>query len=141
MPGPAPPVSVPVPVPVPVPLPVPVSVPAPPVSVPVPVPDVSVPDVSLEESQLDWIDVLLGLREKQCRTAGGPYLVPLSSPVLVCYYRADLLEKAGLKAPDSWQEYQNLLDRLPATEHQSFFECVVERLSASLLLLQAEGRA
>jgi multiple sugar transport system substrate-binding protein len=71
------------------------------------------PDVSLEESQLDWNDVLLGLREKQCRTAGGPYLLPLSSPVLVCYYRADLLEKAGLKAPESWQEYQNLLDRLP----------------------------
>lgn len=73
----------------------------------------ALPEVALDESQLDWNDVLQGLREKQCRTAGGPYLLPLSSPVLVCYYRADLLEKAGLKAPDSWQDYQNLLDRLP----------------------------
>jgi multiple sugar transport system substrate-binding protein len=70
------------------------------------------PEPALDESQLHWNDVLQGLREKQCTADGGPYLMPLSEPVLVCYYRADLLEKAGLKPPESWNDYQTLLDRL-----------------------------
>ncbi|MDB5388069.1 MAG: extracellular solute-binding protein family 1 [Planctomycetaceae bacterium] len=70
------------------------------------------PEASLDESQLYWSDVLQGLREKQCTAEGGPYLLPLTAPVLVCYYRADLLDKAGLKPPESWTDYQKLLDQL-----------------------------
>lgn len=71
------------------------------------------PQDSLVESQLDWEDVFRGLREKQSQIDVGPALVPISSPVLVCYYRSDLLEKAGLKPPETWEDYQTLLDQLP----------------------------
>lgn len=70
------------------------------------------PEASLDDSQLAFNDVLQGLREKQCAGEGGPFLLPLAAPVLVCYYRADLLDKAGLKPPETWNDYQILLDRL-----------------------------
>ncbi len=72
----------------------------------------ALPADALIESQLDWSDLFQGLREKQGQSERGPTLVPLSAPVLVCYYRADLLEKAGLKPPDTWADYQLLLDQL-----------------------------
>jgi len=70
------------------------------------------PRSMLEESQLNWNDLFQGLREKQGTMEGGPFLFPLSSPVLVCYFRADLLEKAGLAPPESWADYQVLLNTL-----------------------------
>ena len=73
----------------------------------------SLPEESLGESQLNWDDLFRGLREKQANLDLGPALVPIGSPVLVCYYRADLLEQAGLKPPETWDDYQVLLDQLP----------------------------
>ncbi len=70
------------------------------------------PDDSLVESKLDWNDLFQGLREKQAQIDVGPGLAPIGSPVLVCYYRSDLLEKAGLKPPETWDDYQSLLDQL-----------------------------
>lgn len=70
------------------------------------------PPDSLVESKLDWNDLFQGLREKQAQIDVGPGLVPIGSPVLVCYYRSDLLEKAGLKPPETWDDYQSLLDQL-----------------------------
>ena len=40
--------------------------------------------------------------------------VPLGSPVLTCYYRADLLEKLNRQPPQTWEEYQDLAQRLGA---------------------------
>ncbi|NQU22062.1 MAG: extracellular solute-binding protein, partial [Candidatus Nealsonbacteria bacterium] len=34
--------------------------------------------------------------------------VPFGSPVLTCYYRADLLEQLGRRPPQTWTEYQEL---------------------------------
>ena len=70
------------------------------------------PSDSLVESKLDWNDLFQGLREKQAQIDGGPGLAPLGAPVLVCYYRSDLLDKAGLKPPETWDDYQSLLDQL-----------------------------
>ncbi len=67
---------------------------------------------SLVESKLDWEDLFRGVRERQAQIDAGPGFAPISAPVLVCYYRADLLEKAGLKPPETWDEYQTLLDQL-----------------------------
>lgn len=60
-----------------------------------------------------WNDFFPGLRERVLTISGRPTLVPISCPVLTCYLRSDLLQKAGLKPPASWEEYQNLLDTLP----------------------------
>ncbi len=60
-----------------------------------------------------WIDFFPGLRERVLTIAGRPTLVPISCPVLTCYLRSDLLAKAGLKPPATWDDYQTLLDTLP----------------------------
>jgi len=51
---------------------------------------------------------LPGLRE----TAWGEqtYAVPLGSPVLVCFYRPDLFEQLGRKPPQTWADYQQLVE-------------------------------
>ena len=38
------------------------------------------------------------------------YAVPLGSPVLTCYYRADLLKRLGRKPPGTWTEYQQVAE-------------------------------
>lgn len=60
-----------------------------------------------------WIDFFPGLRERVLTIAGRPTLAPISCPVLTCYLRADLLTKAGLKPPVTWDDYRTLLDTLP----------------------------
>ena len=40
--------------------------------------------------------------------------VPMGSPVLVCYYRADLLEKLHRQPPQTWEEYRALAELLEA---------------------------
>jgi ABC-type glycerol-3-phosphate transport system substrate-binding protein len=58
----------------------------------------------------DWLDLFTGLRERVLSVAGSPTLVPYSCPVLTCYLRRDLLDKADLKPPRTWEEYQALVD-------------------------------
>lgn len=72
----------------------------------------SLPKDALVESQLHWDDLFRGLRERQGQSESGPTLVPLGAPVLACYYRQDLLEKAGLNPPETWSDYQVLLEKL-----------------------------
>lgn len=72
----------------------------------------SIPDDQRAADRLNWIDVFRGLREHVASVEGQPTVVPLSCPVLVCYYRRDLLEQAGLAPPDTWDDYQQLLDTL-----------------------------
>lgn len=61
---------------------------------------------------LAWNEVFQGLRENVCSWRQRPTIVPLQCPVLVCYYRRDLLEVAGLRHPRTWEDYQNLLETL-----------------------------
>jgi len=65
------------------------------------------------ETPGDWIDFFPGLRDRVLTISGRPTLVPISTPVLACYLRSDLLTKAGLKPPQTWDDYQTLLDTLP----------------------------
>lgn len=53
---------------------------------------------------------LLGLRQAAWGT--DIYAVPFGSPVLVCYCRADLLERLGRRPPQTWAEYQRLAELL-----------------------------
>lgn len=63
--------------------------------------------------RLDWLDLFSGLRENVVSSGRKKFgALPLSSPVLVCYYRKDLLEKANLAPPQTWREYQTLLETL-----------------------------
>jgi ABC-type glycerol-3-phosphate transport system substrate-binding protein len=64
------------------------------------------------QQAVEWHDIYPGLRIRAAQVARKPRLVPVSCPVLVCYYRHDLLEKAGLFPPSTWAEYQTLLETM-----------------------------
>ena len=72
-----------------------------------------IPESARRENNLDWLEVFGGLRDNVCSPNRAPHFVPLQVPVLVCYYREDLLKKANLSPPQTWEEYHELLLRLP----------------------------
>lgn len=61
---------------------------------------------------LPWHDLFAGLSGKLATKKGTALFVPLACPVLVCYYRHDLLTAAGRNPPQTWDEYQQLLETL-----------------------------
>lgn len=67
-----------------------------------------IPEELLKRSWLDWNDYFSGLREQAGTLEGDPAMAVLSCPVLVCLYRADLLQQADLEPPATWEEYQEL---------------------------------
>lgn len=68
----------------------------------------AIPENQRGETQLRWADVLPGLRESTAVRRREPTLVPVSLPVNVLGYREDLLRKAGLAPPESWEDYDRL---------------------------------
>jgi multiple sugar transport system substrate-binding protein len=68
----------------------------------------AVPD-SLQKSP-QWADVFDLLRHQEVGWGNEIMAVPFGSPVLVIYYRADLLEKLNRKPPQTWAEYQELAE-------------------------------
>jgi ABC-type glycerol-3-phosphate transport system substrate-binding protein len=77
----------------------------------------SVPPRILRDPEWGGIFELLKLRE----AAWGKRImaVPFGSPVLTCYYRADLLERLGRRPPRTWAEYQDLAKLLAAEKPQN----------------------
>ncbi|HXY34997.1 MAG TPA: extracellular solute-binding protein [Planctomycetaceae bacterium] len=65
------------------------------------------------EVSAGWNDFFPGIRDRVLTISGRPTLIPISCPALVCYLRGDLLSKAGLKPPATWDDYQALLESLP----------------------------
>ncbi len=63
-------------------------------------------------ASLDWEELLPGLRERVGTPGKVATVLPVCAPVLVLYYRADLLEQHGLKPPATWDEYRTLLESL-----------------------------
>jgi len=60
----------------------------------------------------DWTTVFELLRCREAAWADDVYAVAFGSPVLICYYRADLLEKLDRRPPQTWQEYHRLAELL-----------------------------
>lgn len=63
-------------------------------------------------ASLDWEELLPGLRERVGTPGKIATVLPVCTPVLVLYYRADLLEQHGLTPPKTWDEYRVLLESL-----------------------------
>ncbi len=61
---------------------------------------------------VNWTDLFQGLRDKIASRKGQPIFLPLASPVLLCCYRQDLLQAAGLKPPQTWDDYQQLVEKI-----------------------------
>ena len=61
---------------------------------------------------VDTRDLFKGLRERALSREREVIAIPVSAPVLVVYYRADLLRAAGLKIPETWDQYHQLVQAL-----------------------------
>ena len=62
----------------------------------------------------EWAGIFELLKLREAAWARQTYAVPFGSPVLMCYYRADLLEKLGRKPPTTWPEYEDIAKLLAA---------------------------
>lgn len=68
----------------------------------------SITPAMIEDPELDWPDVFELLKTREVTWGTDVYAVPLGSPVLLCFYRQDLLQSLGRQPPRTWQEYQEL---------------------------------
>jgi ABC-type glycerol-3-phosphate transport system substrate-binding protein len=73
-----------------------------------------IPDDLQLALKLHFTDLFAGLREGPASVAGKPTLLPISSPVLVYYYRRDVFTAADLSPPETWEQYLKLLGDLDA---------------------------
>lgn len=58
--------------------------------------------------EADDADIFDLVRSRESVWAGRVVAVPFGSPVLTCYYRADLLARLDRKPPTTWEEYGQL---------------------------------
>lgn len=68
----------------------------------------------INDAQIDWKDAFKGLRERILTRDRQPVAFPVSVPLLVCYVRQDLLRAANRSLPETWDDYHELVDSLPA---------------------------
>ncbi|MBI2825935.1 MAG: extracellular solute-binding protein [Planctomycetia bacterium] len=70
----------------------------------------------LAAPELAWGDVFDLVKTRELAWGADVYAVPFTSPVMVCIYRADLLERLGRKPPESWRDYQQLAELLASAK-------------------------
>jgi len=100
------------------------------------------PESALNSGNLDWLDFFNGLREKIAVVGDNAMAVPSACPVLVCYYRADALEAAGLSPPQTWDEYAELVKTIEAwAPDLSAVEPWSEQFRATMFLARATAYA
>ena len=68
--------------------------------------------LSAFDSRLESREIFKGLRERALSRERECIAVPISVPVLVCYFRNDLLRAARRKAPETWNDYVELIETL-----------------------------
>jgi len=69
-----------------------------------------------EEPDEKWSGIFELPKLREVAWADRIQAIPFGSPVFVCYYRRDLLEKLGRKPPGTWAEYQRLAGLLADRE-------------------------
>ncbi len=62
-------------------------------------------DMVAADEAIKWEDIAPFFRNSSATYGGRIYTIPLDGDFLMAYYRKDVLEKAGLKPPNTWQEY------------------------------------
>src|SRR3989475_1081281 len=57
------------------------------------------------DSAIQWNDIAPFFRDFSATFKGKIYTIPLDGDFQMVYYRTDLLQKDGLKAPETWNDY------------------------------------
>ena len=68
--------------------------------------------LSAFDTRLESREIFKGLRERSLSRERELIAIPVSAPVLVCYFRSDLLRSARRKAPETWSDYLELIETL-----------------------------
>src|SRR6266576_1525326 len=77
------------------------------------------------DSSLDWNDIAPFFRDFSATFKGKVYTIPLDGDFQMVYYRKDLLQKDGLKAPETWQDYISIASAFlqsQGTKQGAFFD-------------------
>lgn len=64
------------------------------------------------EGEFDAKDIFKGLRERVLTREQKLVANPIAAPVLNCYFRSDLLRAAKKTAPETWDDYEELVTSL-----------------------------
>lgn len=57
------------------------------------------------DKNLDWNDIAPFFRDFSAKYNGKTYLIPLDGDFHMMYYRSDVFKDAGLKPPETWDDY------------------------------------
>ena len=76
----------------------------------------ALPDEALAGDKFDARDILEMARLREVTWGEKVFAVPLGSPQLTLFYRADIFERLQLKPPTTWAEYQRLAELLTNRE-------------------------
>lgn len=102
---------------------------------------------------LAWSDTFELLQLAETKWGQAAYAIPFGSPVLTCYYRADLLERFHKRPPQTWSDYhelaaffnrrENLGDAAPGADTEWFgtVEPLARGWSGRVLLARAAAYA
>ena len=86
------------------------------------------------DKAIDWPDIAPFFRDFSSTYGGKTYLVPLDGDFHMLYYRTDLFEKAGLKAPTTWAEYLEDAKKLNGTDDGNggkvYGSCIAKKRNA-----------
>ena len=87
-----------------------------------------------KDKALEWSDIAPFFRDFSSSFGGKTYLVPLDGDFHMLYYRTDLLDKAGLKPPTTWDEYLDVAKKLNGTDDGSggkvYGSCIAKKRNA-----------
>jgi multiple sugar transport system substrate-binding protein len=88
-----------------------------------------------KDSTLQWNDIAPFFRDFSATYKGRVYTVPLDGDFQMVYYRKDLLQKDGLKPPETWQDYVSIAQHFQGKDlngdgKADFGSCVAMKRSA-----------
>jgi multiple sugar transport system substrate-binding protein len=82
---------------------------------------VPLPSDFASNGELAWSDTFELLQVAETMWCTSAHAVALGSPLLTCYYRADLFEKFRKRPPQTWAEYQELAEFFARRENLGDF--------------------
>lgn len=71
-----------------------------------------IPAEVLNDPSLAWQEIFEADKSRVAAWGTEAYGFPLGSPVLMCCYRADVLQRLNRRPPETWAEYQDLAELL-----------------------------
>jgi multiple sugar transport system substrate-binding protein len=87
------------------------------------------------DATIQWNDVGAFFRDFSATYQGKTYAIPLDGDFHMVYYRSDLLEKDGLKAPETWDDYVAIAQKyhgqdLNGDGSKDFGSCISKKRNA-----------